>query len=232
MKRIARSAIVEHSAARCTRWSRTSRPIRASCRGARRPQVQERTRGHDRAPRSRVGMRGLRQSFTTRNQNRPGEAIDLRLVEGPFRRFAAAWRFSRSAPQACRIEFSLQYEFSSRTLARLLEPLFDHIADTHGRRVRAPRRRALWPRLGRGGLRAARRGDACRVRLARGATVRDALSRGLLERSGTCRAQDRLFGKRVEPDQRARATATGSRSTGRSRSIPRKRAGGGRCAER
>jgi ribosome-associated toxin RatA of RatAB toxin-antitoxin module len=75
-------------------------------------------------------MGGVRQSFTTRNENQPGKAIDMRLVEGPFRQFAAAWRFSPLSTQACRIDFSLQYEFSSRALARLLEPLFDRIADT------------------------------------------------------------------------------------------------------
>jgi len=77
-----------------------------------------------------VGVAGLRQSFTTQNENRPGESIDMRLVEGPFRHFAAAWRFSALSPQACRIDFSLEYEFSSRALARVLEPLFDRIADT------------------------------------------------------------------------------------------------------
>ncbi len=51
-------------------------------------------------------------------------------MEGPFRRFAAAWRFTPLSPQACRIEFSLEYEFSSRTLGKLLAPLFDQIADT------------------------------------------------------------------------------------------------------
>jgi ribosome-associated toxin RatA of RatAB toxin-antitoxin module len=34
------------------------------------------------------------------------------------------------APRACRIEFSLRYEFSSRALGRLLAPLFDGIADS------------------------------------------------------------------------------------------------------
>ena len=77
-----------------------------------------------------VGMRGLRQSFTTQNDNRPGESIDMRLVEGPFRRFAAAWRFQPLREGACKIEFSLEYEFASAALARLLEPLFDRIADT------------------------------------------------------------------------------------------------------
>jgi ribosome-associated toxin RatA of RatAB toxin-antitoxin module len=77
-----------------------------------------------------VGVGGLRHSFTTRNENRPGEAIDMHLVEGPFRRFAGEWRFAPLSPRACRIEFSLQYEFSSRTLGRLLSPLFDGIADS------------------------------------------------------------------------------------------------------
>ena len=77
-----------------------------------------------------VGLRGLRQSFTTLNENRPGEGIDMQLVEGPFRSFSAAWRFRNLGEQACAIEFTMQYEFASRTLGRLLEPLFDHIADT------------------------------------------------------------------------------------------------------
>jgi ribosome-associated toxin RatA of RatAB toxin-antitoxin module len=76
-----------------------------------------------------IGMRGLRTSFTTHNENRVGEAIDLRLVQGPFRSFAAAWRFKPLSEEACRIEFSLEYELSG-PLARVLAPLFDRIADT------------------------------------------------------------------------------------------------------
>lgn len=77
-----------------------------------------------------AGMRGIQQSFTTLNENRPGESMDMRLVEGPFRHFHAAWHFTPLAERACQIEFSLRYEFASRALARLLEPLFEHIADT------------------------------------------------------------------------------------------------------
>ena len=77
-----------------------------------------------------AGMGGVRQSFTTRNENTPGKSIDMHLVEGPFRQFAAAWRFRALSAGACRIEFSLQYELSSRALGRLLEPLFDRVADT------------------------------------------------------------------------------------------------------
>lgn len=77
-----------------------------------------------------AGLGGLRQSFTTENRNRDGEAIDMQLVEGPFRRFAARWRFTPLAARAARVEFSMEYEFSSAVLGRALEPLFGTIADT------------------------------------------------------------------------------------------------------
>jgi len=128
MKRVSRSAIVEHSVQemyalvddiesypRFLPW----------CTAAR---VEERTASGVRATLS-VGMRGLRQSFTTQNENRPPEAIELRLVKGPFRRFAGGWRFTALSPEASRIEFALEYEMAG-PLARLLEPLFEHIADT------------------------------------------------------------------------------------------------------
>ena len=128
MKRIARSAMVEHSAEemfvlvddiesypRFLPW----------CSAA---SVEERTPAGARATLT-VGMRGLRQSLTTQNDLRPGEAIDMRLVKGPFRRFAAAWRFKPLSAEACSVEFSLEYEMAG-PLARMLEPLFDRIADT------------------------------------------------------------------------------------------------------
>jgi ribosome-associated toxin RatA of RatAB toxin-antitoxin module len=77
-----------------------------------------------------VGLRGIHQSFTTENQNRPVQSIDMRLVEGPFKEFSAAWLFTALRPDACEIAFSLRYQFASRALGKLLEPLFDEIADT------------------------------------------------------------------------------------------------------
>ena len=77
-----------------------------------------------------AGMAGVRQSFTTENENQPGRAIDMRLVEGPFRHFSASWRFSPLGERGCQVAFELRYQFKSRTLGRMLEPLFDKIADT------------------------------------------------------------------------------------------------------
>jgi ribosome-associated toxin RatA of RatAB toxin-antitoxin module len=77
-----------------------------------------------------VGLKGISQSFTTENRNRPGESIAMRLVEGPFRSFSAAWRFHTLGEQASRIEFTMDYQLSAGLLAKVLGPLFDHIANT------------------------------------------------------------------------------------------------------
>jgi ribosome-associated toxin RatA of RatAB toxin-antitoxin module len=91
--------------------------------------VLERAPGHTRAALT-VGVRGVRQSFTTRNENRPGESIAMRQEQGPFRAFTAQWRFRALAAHSCEVEFTLEYEFAGRVLAKLLEPVFDRIADT------------------------------------------------------------------------------------------------------
>ena len=128
MKRIARSAIVEHSAERMFALVDDIESYPRFLPWCRAASVDERTPEWVRATLS-VGMRGLNQAFSTRNELHPPEAMDMRLVKGPFRHFAAAWRFRPLSAQACSIEFSLEYEMAG-PLARMLEPVFDHIADT------------------------------------------------------------------------------------------------------
>jgi ribosome-associated toxin RatA of RatAB toxin-antitoxin module len=129
MKRITRSAIVERGAEEVYALVEDieSYPdFLPWCLAAR---VRERSPGRTVATLT-VGVKGVRQSFTTENANRPGRAIEMRLLEGPFRRFAAAWRFTPLEAHAAKIEFHLEYEFANRLVARALEPLFEHIADS------------------------------------------------------------------------------------------------------
>jgi ribosome-associated toxin RatA of RatAB toxin-antitoxin module len=129
MKEIRRSAIVEHSAAQMYALvdDIASYPrFLPWCQAA---EVEAAGETKKRATLT-ASMGGIRQSFTTMNQNRPGAAIDMHLVEGPFRRFDAAWRFAPLSPHACQIEFVLRYDFASRAVGALLGPLFNHIADT------------------------------------------------------------------------------------------------------
>lgn len=129
MKHIARSAIVEHSAGEMYALVEDIEAYPEFLPWCTAARVLERVPGRTRATLT-VGIGGLSHAFTTLNENQPGEAIALHLVSGPFRRFEGRWRFVPLGERACRIEFSLEYEFSSRTLGRLLSPLFDGIADS------------------------------------------------------------------------------------------------------
>lgn len=129
MRRISRSSIVERSAAELYALVEDIESYPQFLPWCLDAHVRERAPGRTVATLT-VGLQGLRQSFTTENANRPGEAIDMRLLEGPFRRFAAHWRFVPLGEGASKIEFSMAYEFSSRVIAKALDPLFERIADT------------------------------------------------------------------------------------------------------
>lgn len=75
-----------------------------------------------------VDFRGLRLSFASRNTERPPQAIDLALLEGPFRRLAGGWQFLSLDPQACKVEFTLDYALNVGVLNAALTPVFDYIA--------------------------------------------------------------------------------------------------------
>jgi len=129
MKRISRSAIVECSA---QAFYALVEEIEAYpgflpwCAAAR---VRERTPGRTVATLT-LGVKGIRQSFTTENINLPGRSICMRLLEGPFKRFAATWRFTALEANASKVEFALEYQFSNRIVAAALGPVFSRIADS------------------------------------------------------------------------------------------------------
>lgn len=129
MRRISRSAIVERSAQELYALVEDIESYPQFLPWCMDAHVRERAPGRTVATLS-VGIRGLRQSFTTENVNREGEAIDMRLLEGPFRRFAAHWRFIALGERAAKIEYVMAYEFSSRVIAKALDPLFERIADS------------------------------------------------------------------------------------------------------
>jgi ribosome-associated toxin RatA of RatAB toxin-antitoxin module len=77
-----------------------------------------------------IDYHGIKQSFKTENRSSPAQRIEIRLVSGPFRELDGQWSFTALAPQACKIEFRLHYEFSNRLLEKLVGPVFKHIANS------------------------------------------------------------------------------------------------------
>ena len=93
---------------------------------------------------ARLGLSyaGVRQSFTTRNEEVQGESVKLKLVDGPFSQLDGVWQFkplkqpgpgqpaNPDGPMACRVEFDLTYAFSNRVFEAVLSPVFDQVANT------------------------------------------------------------------------------------------------------
>ena len=77
-----------------------------------------------------IDYHGVRAHFTTDNVNTPPDRIVVTLNDGPFRHLHGEWRFRALAEQACKVEFELVYEFTTRLLERAVGPVFSHIANT------------------------------------------------------------------------------------------------------
>jgi len=77
-----------------------------------------------------INYRGIRQSFSTENRKQFPVRMTMHLVEGPFRSLDGEWRFTPLGDGACKIDFQLQYEFSSKLLEKLVGSVFGYIAST------------------------------------------------------------------------------------------------------
>lgn len=72
-----------------------------------------------------LGKGGLRYSFTTRNLLKPGQEMQMALVEGPFRKFGAAWRFQALSDDACKVSLTMEFDFAGGIVGMALESLFN-----------------------------------------------------------------------------------------------------------
>lgn len=75
-----------------------------------------------------IAFAGLKQTFTTQNTHDYPNCIALELIDGPFSQLLGQWKFTPLSEDACKVVFTLQYEFSSRTLEALVGPVFNRIA--------------------------------------------------------------------------------------------------------
>jgi len=72
----------------------------------------------------------IKQSFTTLNELILGKKIELKLVEGPFRKLDGLWLFKELSPTACKVSLDLKYEFSNVLLEKVVGPVFNQITNT------------------------------------------------------------------------------------------------------
>ena len=70
-----------------------------------------------------IGFKVFRERFTSRVVLDPPRKIDVTYAEGPFRYLDNHWTFER-APEGCRIDFFVDFEFKSRLMQKVIEVLF------------------------------------------------------------------------------------------------------------
>lgn len=72
----------------------------------------------------------IRFSVRTRNPKRRPQWLQVRLVEGPFRRFDGDWQLTRLGELGCKVEFDVSYEIADGLLDRAARPAVDFVART------------------------------------------------------------------------------------------------------
>jgi ribosome-associated toxin RatA of RatAB toxin-antitoxin module len=88
------------------------------------------TRPDGKKARIDIAFHGVKASFTTDNVNVPPRSITMNLVDGPFRELHGKWTFHALREDACKVEFTLVYEFGTSVLGALVGPVFNEIAHT------------------------------------------------------------------------------------------------------
>ena len=86
--------------------------------------------GQELSARIDFSVSSVSQSFTTRNQLKPGEEIAMQLVDGPFSQLEGRWRFEPLGDAGCKISLLLEYDFSSKVVSLVVGPVFNKIANT------------------------------------------------------------------------------------------------------
>ena len=77
-----------------------------------------------------IKYHSVKSHFTTENDKEYPLHMTIKLVDGPFRRLEGAWHFKALAENACKIEFQLSYEFSSKVFEKIIGSIFSQIANT------------------------------------------------------------------------------------------------------
>ncbi|HYD95736.1 MAG TPA: type II toxin-antitoxin system RatA family toxin [Noviherbaspirillum sp.] len=77
-----------------------------------------------------INYHGVKQTFSTENVHIAPASITMNLLEGPFKHLHGTWTFKPLRADACKIEFDLHYEFSSRVLEQVIGPVFNMIANS------------------------------------------------------------------------------------------------------
>ncbi len=77
-----------------------------------------------------IAKGAVNKSFTTENHQQKNKQIEVKLVDGPFKKLEGFWHFDPLKEDACKVSLELEYEFSSKLLGMVVGPVFNQVANT------------------------------------------------------------------------------------------------------
>ena len=73
-----------------------------------------------------VGYKGFREKYTSKVVLDPdARTVDVGQTEGPFRKLENHWRFTPKGPDACEVNFTIDFEFRNRLLGAVAGAAFE-----------------------------------------------------------------------------------------------------------
>ncbi|MBA6223229.1 ubiquinone-binding protein [Colwellia sp. MB02u-18] len=76
-----------------------------------------------------VSKGGLKKWFTTQNILISNQEVKMSLVDGPFKSLVGGWQLKALSDDACKIELTLDYEFSNKMFDLAFGRVFNNLAN-------------------------------------------------------------------------------------------------------
>ncbi|WP_108649924.1 SRPBCC family protein [Dongshaea marina] len=77
-----------------------------------------------------VAKAGIHKTFTTTNAMEKNQRIGMELLDGPFRKLCGGWTFTPLDDAACKVELSLDFEFSSKLVELAFGRVFKELVSS------------------------------------------------------------------------------------------------------
>jgi ribosome-associated toxin RatA of RatAB toxin-antitoxin module len=76
-----------------------------------------------------ISKAGMRKWFSTENTLTDGQAIEMKLLDGPFKTLAGGWRFTALDEKACKVSLELDFEFTNKLVELAFGKVFNEVAN-------------------------------------------------------------------------------------------------------
>ena len=77
-----------------------------------------------------LAVGSVKQSFTTENTLEPGRRIEVRLLNGPFKKLQGYWSFAPAGENLSKVSFQMNFEYKNLLVKLALNKVFQRIGDT------------------------------------------------------------------------------------------------------